>query len=282
MKITTLIENTPSDENLDLRAEHGLSLLIEYAGGVILFDTGASDGFLENAHMMGCDLSMVHAAVISHHHYDHGGGLAAFLDTNHHAPVYLRHCHNEDIYSRWDIFHYRYAGINQDLLANQATRFIHLDQMREILPGAHIITKLEKPYPPPAGNRRLFIRQGKRYQRDPLDHELLMVISEPDGLVVFSGCAHNGILNLLHTTRINFPDISIKAVIGGFHLGGIPRFSPFLKPGQRVEWIAEELAKLSIPMLYTGHCTGRKALNILRQRLGKAVHALYTGLVMEI
>ena len=87
MKIYTLLENTAC--RTDLRAEHGLSLLIETGGQRILFDTGASPAFAGNAEALGIDLNTVDIAILSHGHYDHGGGIARFLEINKHAPVWL-------------------------------------------------------------------------------------------------------------------------------------------------------------------------------------------------
>ena len=53
MKITCLTENT--SVNNDIKAEHGLSLFIETKGHKILFDTGASGVFADNAAAMGID-----------------------------------------------------------------------------------------------------------------------------------------------------------------------------------------------------------------------------------
>jgi 7,8-dihydropterin-6-yl-methyl-4-(beta-D-ribofuranosyl)aminobenzene 5'-phosphate synthase len=63
MIITVLSENTSSSENLG--CEHGLSLYIETKGHKLLFDTGASALFSENAKKMGVDLAAVDVAVIS-------------------------------------------------------------------------------------------------------------------------------------------------------------------------------------------------------------------------
>ena len=84
MKLTTLIENTTLSPALT--AEHGLSLYIETRGHKILFDMGQSPAFAENAETLGVDLSEIDLAILSHGHYDHGGGLATFLELNSTAP----------------------------------------------------------------------------------------------------------------------------------------------------------------------------------------------------
>lgn len=85
MKITVLMENaTPSDR---FAARHGLSLFLETEGGVrILFDVGPDESFLENALAAGVDVRTAHAAVLSHGHFDHGGGLRAYLDATAELP----------------------------------------------------------------------------------------------------------------------------------------------------------------------------------------------------
>ena len=87
MKIISLIENTTE---LDfMKVEHGLSLYIETEKCKILFDMGQTDLFYENAKALGVELCDVDIAVLSHGHYDHGGGLRKFLEINDRAPVYI-------------------------------------------------------------------------------------------------------------------------------------------------------------------------------------------------
>ena len=87
MKISVLIENTAPE---NLKAEWGLSLLIEHGGKKYLLDAGASPAFIENAQALGLSLSDVDAAVLSHAHFDHSDGLDAFCDLNDCAPIYIR------------------------------------------------------------------------------------------------------------------------------------------------------------------------------------------------
>lgn len=75
MRVTTLIENSTLAGREDLTAEFGLSLHIRRGDLQILFDTGASGAFADNAKRLDIDLAKVNVAVLSHHHYDHGGGL---------------------------------------------------------------------------------------------------------------------------------------------------------------------------------------------------------------
>ena len=87
MKFTCLLENTTCDARLT--AEHGLSVLAETPHHTLLFDTGATGVFADNAAALGVDLKAVDTAILSHGHYDHGGGLRRFLSENETAPVWL-------------------------------------------------------------------------------------------------------------------------------------------------------------------------------------------------
>ena len=77
MKVTTLMENTACAERY--AAEHGLSLFIETKRINILFDSGSSEAFADNAEKLGVDLGTADIAILSHGHYDHSGGLLRFL-----------------------------------------------------------------------------------------------------------------------------------------------------------------------------------------------------------
>ena len=155
MRITTLIENTLTDDSNGLTAEHGLSLHIAVNGKTVLFDTGASDSFSRNADQLGVDLSTVHAAVLSHHHYDHGGGLPQFFALNPDAKVYLKKTPDGDCYFKARLLPQRHIGLERDLLKNSSSRFIFIEEFSEILPGVFLFTDIGSTYPKPKGNRYL-------------------------------------------------------------------------------------------------------------------------------
>jgi len=93
LTIQVLIENNfpPEDvqlatahrADLNLSAEHGLSFWIEKDGHKLIFDTGKSGAFVGNAEQLGLDLSSAEALVVSHGHYDHGGGLRSLVERAH-------------------------------------------------------------------------------------------------------------------------------------------------------------------------------------------------------
>jgi len=87
VRIVVLIENYACGRGLV--AEHGVSFFIQDTDGQsVVFDTGQTGGFIHNAGVLGVDLKKTAHLVISHGHYDHAGGLTAFLRMNRKALVY--------------------------------------------------------------------------------------------------------------------------------------------------------------------------------------------------
>lgn len=274
MHLTTLIENTPGSGS-DLSPQHGLSLLIEARDRTVLFDMGQDGTFIRNAENLGLDLTRVDAGVLSHGHYDHGGGLAAFLEYNTQAPVYLRAGAGDTFYVR-DIPRYRYIGLEGGMLTANAHRFVWISTDTGISPGLMLITDILTVAPPPPGNGPLFIRKDARYIPDPFLHELFLVVEDDDGISVITGCGHSGILNMVSTAKHRYPGKPVKAVVGGFHL--IDRDTP----PHMVRHIASALKSAGCRRIITGHCTGTRAKEILHEELGDSFSALSTGYRTEI
>lgn len=282
MKVVSLVDNAPLPGREDLASEHGLALCIFTRGQQILFDTGASGLFHSNAQKLNVDIAQTALAVISHHHFDHGGGLAAFFEANQQARVYLRNSSTEDFSFEFFGLIRRRVGLDKSLFQRYAHRFTWINQSSEISPGVFILTQIGKRHPLPRGNRHLFAGAGRFRQRDDFEHELILVVKEDAGLTVFSGCSHHGILNMLDAVLAHFPDQTIQAVFGGFHLIDLPMINNMAGSRAEVEELGRTLLKYPIEKVYTGHCTGNQAYRILKRVMGEKLEYFATGCMTEL
>lgn len=282
MEIISLVENTKPKDRRDLCAERGLSLLIRMDGMQILFDTGIKDGFAQNAQALGIDLAAIDLAVLSHHHYDHGGGLKTFLEANRKAKIFLRTSRTEQFLfvDYWGLVK-RLIGLDASLFQQHPERFVFINHFTEITPNVFILTDIEKNHPVPRGSKHLFAQEGHRRKRDDFSHELMLVFWGERGLVLLSGCSHHGILNMIEATMTQFPGEPIRAVIGGFHL--IDRAKPETMAGnpEDVEDLGRTLLGYPVDKVYTCHCTGLKAYDILKRVMGSRLEYFQTGQRLE-
>ena len=264
-----------------LVAEHGLSMHIEHAGKKILFDMGASGAFADNAAQLGIAIDQVDMAVISHHHYDHGGGLRRFLELNKTAKVYLLHRPNGAPYGKF-LWFKKYIGLDEPLMAENRNRFVFLAEDQEISPGVFVLTHIGRDHPLPKGNRSIFLKAADGLVPDNFTHELVMVLQEPDGLGVFTGCGHQGVLNMVTTVKKVFPNKHIKAVFGGFHLMALPPFNLTSGTKSEVRDLGQKIRECVPGHVFTGHCTGSHAFPILKDVMGDKLDSLSTGHFAEV
>lgn len=282
MKIAVLIENEGIDGRDDLQPEFGLSLHVELGGVRLLFDTGASAAFAANAAALGIDLARVDVAVLSHQHYDHGGGLARFFELNRRATVHLRDSPLRDRYSDRGTKPGRPIGIDLELVRGNPLRFARVIGTVEVAPGIFLLTDIGAQHPRPEANRLLLVEQDGALAPDTFDHELVMVAQESDGIVVFTGCSHSGVLNMLDSAAARFPSVPIKAVVGGFHLMGRPPGDSMAGSRAEVEALGRQIRARVSGVVLTGHCTGRQAFDVLHGVMGQALQRLSTGVEVEV
>ena len=260
MKLQVLIENTAADASLC--AEHGLSLYLETGKHKILFDFGQSDGLVHNARRMGVSLADVDLAVLSHGHYDHGGGIAAFLACNSKAPVYLsRHafapCYNGQG---------RYIGLDPAL--KTCPRLVFVDDALPIGDGLtlHACNSCDRPWPFPSFG--LSVQEGALRRPDDFAHEQYLLVREGERTILLSGCSHKGVLNALSWFS---PDV----FIGGFHFMKLDPENP--QDRDALDRAAAQMLAAPTKQYYTGHCTGQAQLDYLQARMGPRLKALTTG-----
>jgi 7,8-dihydropterin-6-yl-methyl-4-(beta-D-ribofuranosyl)aminobenzene 5'-phosphate synthase len=279
MKITVLIADDGPD---DMKRELGLSLHVEHRDHRILFDTGASGGFADNAAALGIDLSMVDAAVISHQHFDHVGGLRRLLEENRTAPIYLRDAPHHDRFFKVLGVVKKSIGMDPALAAAATDRLVTVDGEHEIAPDIVLTTRMATHHPRPTGNRYLWESTGDGLRPDPFDHELSMVVLDDMEMVVITGCSHNGVLNMVDGAGEVFPDRSVRAVVGGFHLTGLPLVNLGGADQQQIQALGHGLASRCSGPIVTGHCTGHKATTLLQQTLGDRLQQLNVGSTFEL
>jgi 7,8-dihydropterin-6-yl-methyl-4-(beta-D-ribofuranosyl)aminobenzene 5'-phosphate synthase len=269
MHIQSLVENTT--ENPLLGEEHGLSLFIEANGKKILFDTGASSLFSENAEKLGVDLKKVDFAVISHGHYDHGGGLETFFSINPTALVYVRENAFGPFYSERDNNSYEYIGLDTKLLEEKRLRFTKIETKLEN--GISLFSGVTGTTYFPSGNCSLFKKEGEKYNLDDFSHEQNLVLEEDGVCLLVAGCAHRGIVNILkhfYEMRGYYP----TQVIGGFHLFNHRTGKP--ENDETLLGIANFL-KETEATFYTCHCTGEESFGFLRAEMGEQIQYLSGG-----
>lgn len=270
MKVTVLIENTASE---GLTAEWGLSLYIEFQGRSYLLDAGGSDAFVQNAKVLGIGLENVDAAVLSHAHFDHSDGLDAFCSLNDRAPIYIRSSVRENCYS-WHHRFPKYIGVQRGMLKKHAQRWVRVDGDHELAQGVTLVPHKMEGLRSKGKAAQMYVRKGLWLVPDSFVHEQSLVFETGQGLVVFSSCSHSGIDSILDEIARTYPGRPVRAMVGGFHL--------VRTPPREVRLLALRLKKMGAPKLYTGHCTGEQAMEILREQLPEQVHAMTTGMTFEI
>lgn len=272
MKITILNENTVYKRGL--LAEHGLSLHIECHGKKILFDVGQSDVFIRNAKTLDVDLQNLDAVVLSHGHYDHCGGMEALVKEIELPKVYITKKAFETKKNRNpDGVTYRDIGIDWDksLLGDNV---VEVEEKYEISKGIYLLQGIPYTNDFEEPGKGLMIWRDGKLKTDRMEDEQILVVEEGDGLFVFLGCSHPGIINALNYVKTNFPGKKIRSLFAGMHLKGAAN--------QRLERTFDELEQFDIELMMPVHCTGQEAIVRMKRRFPSQCRIVTCGEVIEI
>jgi 7,8-dihydropterin-6-yl-methyl-4-(beta-D-ribofuranosyl)aminobenzene 5'-phosphate synthase len=232
--ITVLYDNNATDDRLE--TAWGFSCLVEGPEETILFDTGGDSALLlRNAQTLGIALEDVDLVVISHVHRDHVGGLQGFLAASHDVTVVLPQSFPESI---------------KTAVTAAGAGLVEVDDPVEICAHAYSTGEL-------GGGIK----------------EQSLVMETSKGLVVITGCAHPGVVDIVRRAK-ELTNGEVYLVVGGFHLNGASE--------ARIAGIIEDFRDMGVQKVAPCHCSGDVARRLFEQAYGEDFILLGVGGILEM
>jgi len=273
-KATVLCENCVFS-NAGAIAEHGWAVYIESDQGNFLFDTGQGLGIINNARYLNKDLSTIQGIIISHHHYDHTGGLFTVLEQT--GKV--------NVYSHPDLFKNSYVvdegkerniGIpfRREILESRGAQFKFNTNFREIAPGLMLSGEIPRLTEYEKGSKKLLLKTSEGYTQDLIFDDQTLVATTEKGLVIILGCSHSGMINIINHIIDKTGQSHIRAIIGGTHLGPASK--------ETIEKTIQALKQFDIEKIGVSHCTGLETSMRLFQEFGNRFFFCNVGSEIKI
>jgi 7,8-dihydropterin-6-yl-methyl-4-(beta-D-ribofuranosyl)aminobenzene 5'-phosphate synthase len=232
--LTSVFNNVPSSDGL--KTGFGYACLIEGLEKTVLFDTGADgDRLLFNMRRLGKKPEDVAIVVLSHIHHDHVGGLEAFLALNPHVTAYV-----------------------PGSFPSSVTEFIRTHQ-------AGLVAVI--------GPIRIAPAVFTTGEMGDSIREQALVVETARGLVLITGCAHPGVVNMARRAKELYKQ-PLYCVMGGFHLSGASDAT--------ILQIVEEMKSLGVKTVAPSHCTGGRAHALFKAAWGADFLDGGLGAVVEI
>jgi len=225
--ISVVYNNYPFKEGL--KTSWGFSAYIKGTEKHILFDTGGDGGILlYNMKKMGISPGSVDIVFLSHIHSDHTGGLWGLIEKNKNIVVYLPGSFPADFKER---------------LKKKGIKFLGVSNPIQICNNVYS-----------TGELGTYIKE-----------QSLIILTEK-GLVIITGCAHPGIVNIVKYAKEKYKS-NVFLVMGGFHLIGMEK--------KGILSIAMKLKKLGVRYVAPSHCSGDVSKTVFKTIFGK--HYIESG-----
>ncbi len=247
LTITTLVDNALYDKRLS--SEFGYSLLISYGKENIMFDTGYSNLFLQNAKKLAIDLNILDLVVISHRHKSHSGGV----------PHLVRVLKNKTNFIIEPAYFQKFSKNIDGKIAYGNIDYI--DSIRQYL-KRHTITMVTKKVFKYKDNIYFFLPSDTLEHKYPLNkfnirNALAMIIDTQKGLFLFLGAAHSRFSMILDWISENFPNKTIEMIFGGINVN--------FKRDRDVEIITNSIKKVKINHFELSHCSTEREYYFLKK-----------------
>lgn len=212
-------------------ADWGFSVLIGGLDKEILFDAGTKPEIFEsNLHESGIDPSRIDMLVLSHEHSDHTGGIPSLAKMKKGIPVLMPESFSAEFKERMTSLELKPIMVNGPASVCN-----------------HLYTSGEFEFEIP---------------------EEALVLDTRNGLVVITGCAHPGIIDMLGKIKHDFGK-NIYMFCGGLHLMN--------KTGKEMNVLISEIKDLGVVKCGATHCTGEMQIKMFREAFGENYVELGTG-----
>jgi 7,8-dihydropterin-6-yl-methyl-4-(beta-D-ribofuranosyl)aminobenzene 5'-phosphate synthase len=222
LRLTIVYDNNEYDSCLETK--WGFSCLVEGLEKTILFDTGADSAtLLSNMKKLKIDPAEVDAVMLSHIHGDHVGGLSGFLEENSGIIVCVPKSFPDSFKDRVRLF---------------GAEVEEVSEAKELFTGVYTTGEL--------GN-------GIKEQS--------LIVTSSQGLVVITGCAHPGVVNIVRKAKDLLAEKPVYLVIGGFHLAGAAT--------PQIESVIEGFRQLGVRKVAPCHCSGDETRKLFKEEYGE-------------
>jgi len=217
--------------NPELKTAWGFATIIKTPKELILFDTGGnSEILLFNIKKLGIAPSSIKKVVISHIHADHLGGLEGFLERNNNVTVFIPSSFPQSI---------------KNMIIQKRAKLVEISAPRKISDFVYTTGEL---YGPP--------------------QEQSLIIDSKKGLIIITGCAHPGIVNIVKRAKELMKKDKVYLVLGGFH-------HPHLS-------CVKEFKRLGVEKVAPSHCTGDLVREAFRKEYKENFIEYGVGKIIEI
>ena len=273
-KLTILSDNTVPGKS-SLLGENGFSVFVETSGGNYLFDTGKGKAMMHNAMVCRKDFRSIKAVILSHGHADHTGGLPDVLYYHLHIPVYAHPDIFLDRYRLQTDGQKKFCGnpYLKGFLEKKGARFEFNTDEKEIAPGVCLTGYVPRETDfEDADMENRYARKNGEIIQDVIADDQSLVLNTAKGLLIISGCAHSGLVNIINYSMKITGLNRIFAIVGGTHLE--------YASGLQTEKTIAVLKNYHIQHLVPSHCTGVRVGARFSMEFEKIAHFSHAGLSM--
>jgi 7,8-dihydropterin-6-yl-methyl-4-(beta-D-ribofuranosyl)aminobenzene 5'-phosphate synthase len=184
--------------------------------------------------MMNINPQDIEIVVISHIHGDHLGGLGGFLRINPRVTVYLPASFPSSIKEEVRCFGAECRSVDKAVPIVQ-----------------HVFS---------TGEMGTWIKEQS------------VVLDTRRGIIVITGCAHPGIVNIIKKAKAILPNKPVHLAMGGFHLGGLS--------DSKLRGIIKEFRNLGVEKAGPCHCSGDRCRELFAEEYDRDYVDMGVGRVM--